>query len=549
MRRGAKKGANLVVVAACFAFFMELATGFSVLQGQGLWRNAGRYSRHCTRASQAVSTLMLDPVGFIQASTFRALDGAGDETGLEALSELGRLCTTRQPYKFDSKRVAKPESLISFFPKLFPRKTTVVFLEQVGNMEEKGWMSTNPDSVDGLPSFHLNLISQGRPLVAEGKGDLCDFERGLLNLLSIVRSPIYGTLLPRVQSLLNTTDIIISDVFLRRYGQNIANSTTTRRGISAHYDVLSVATAVVAMDDVAKDGENGLYTLAMSPSGATSNHASLRRFFPLERGDGVIHTWDILHGVDVQNGLGRTSLIVWFSTKAAMVDSERCTNYPWLMGRPDRGFDDVVQFVLGSALESSQSSAKVDGIESVDSITSTKIDESANNRAESEKDPMNPIDLYLQSALRGNPFALTRLGSLCADEILSPQQLQTAITIVETQFADPPRTVVPLLARFQDNPFMFLACRFWLEASVKGNPVAQRALADITMHQAVETGSTSMRVLAATLFALAAQQGVAQDSLERVVAHEAHLSGNEDAFLASPVVEVASVAMAYCDTG
>jgi hypothetical protein len=31
------------------------------------------------------------------------------------------------------------------------------------------------------------------------------------------------------------------------------------------------------------------------------NHAALRRFFPLACGDGVVHTWDVIHGVDVEN--------------------------------------------------------------------------------------------------------------------------------------------------------------------------------------------------------------------------------------------------------
>ena len=102
-------------------------------------------------------------------------------------------------------------------------------------------------------------------------------------------------------------------MFLRRYGQDIGGQNDlSRNGISAHYDVFSKVTAVIALDDVAADGRNGLFTTSTDDKGQTSNHKSLRRFFPLQKGDCVIHTWDVLHGVDVKPGLDRTSLIVWF---------------------------------------------------------------------------------------------------------------------------------------------------------------------------------------------------------------------------------------------
>ena len=45
-----------------------------------------------------------------------------------------------------------------------------------------------------------------------------------------------------------------------------------------------------------------------------SSHAVLKQFFPLQTGDGVIHSFDVLHGVDMDPSidLSRTSLIIWF---------------------------------------------------------------------------------------------------------------------------------------------------------------------------------------------------------------------------------------------
>eukprot|EP00957_Ditylum_brightwellii_P011968 902875-Ditylum_brightwellii.AAC.1 len=88
---------------------------------------------------------------------------------------------------------------------------------------------------------------------------------------------------------MNSTTIEISDVFLRRYGHVGA----LRRDIlSAHYDVTSYVTAVIALDDAALDGKNGLYTVLEDEekNTGTSNHAALRRYFLLSTGDGVVHT-------------------------------------------------------------------------------------------------------------------------------------------------------------------------------------------------------------------------------------------------------------------
>ena len=139
-------------------------------------------------------------------------------------------------------------------------------------------------------------------------------------------------------------------------------------------------------------------------TGKTSNHASLRRFFPLNKGDGVVHTWNVLHGVDVEPGLDRTSLIVWFATDE---DEEENTAASWLVKNPNLEMDDVAQFVLATALES------IDRKENKDP-SSTQL---------SEK------QLYLQSAARGNAFAMTRMGSLCDEQALSPDEVQEALPV------------------------------------------------------------------------------------------------------------------------
>jgi hypothetical protein len=289
-------------------------------------------------------------VELVTLFTQTAIEKAGSEEGAIAIEKLGQLCSQRIPYDFDEANTADnilQGSVVSAQRQVLPPSTTTSFLHQVQLMEENGWLSTNPDSVDGLPSLHLNLISQGKPLFDSKDKDMDAFQHGIQRLLEIVQPHIENRLLPNVQKLMNSTDVVVSDVFMRRYGEDIAGG-ATRHGISAHYDVYAKVTAVIALDNVAADGRNGLYTTATF-AGETSNHASLRRFFPMKSGDAVVHTWDVLHGVDVQPGLDRTSLIVWFSTKDAMADSvakdEQSNISPWLANHPCLSSNDVVQFV------------------------------------------------------------------------------------------------------------------------------------------------------------------------------------------------------------
>jgi hypothetical protein len=118
------------------------------------------------------------------------------------------------------------------------------------------------DSVDGLPSFHINLVIEGKPLFQDNSHiDENDegFRDGIHALHQLVQPHLYDVLLPQVNKLLNTTNIRISDEFLRRYGTDLLDG-KSRHGISAHYDVFSRVTSVIALVDTTSDGRNGLYT-------------------------------------------------------------------------------------------------------------------------------------------------------------------------------------------------------------------------------------------------------------------------------------------------
>ena len=550
----------------------------------------------------------LETIKFLTAS---AIFDCGTEEGFIALRVLNELCERRLPFDFDSffsrqekdrttdhdcyspadgdavctsntsNNPDKGERVISLLPNFLPEKITDDFLESVRAMEKKGWMSTNPDSVDGLPSLHLNLVSQGKPLYASPSGDDDEEEEDedvsfgsqIHTLYDLVRPFIYETLLPEADRLLrsnsrsnnSTRTLRVSDVFLRRYGEDICGS-VTRKGISIHYDVYSRITAVVALDEVASKGDNGLFTLQTDEqTGETSNHKALRRFFPLTSGDCVLHTWDVLHGVDVQEGLDRTSLIVWFDEEEEddeMIipeegdtpisntnNDESMLVSPWLSLEHQgssplgdsrttlRGGNNVRQFVLASALSSASST-------------------------EAESEEAVATSLYLTSAAQGNTFALTRMGSICEEGALSSPELKMeAFRVLDElrPFEELPRILTDMLKsqRNQSNnededaaERIELACRFWLEASLTGNPLAQKSLADEVMFEASRSGNPDQRLLAATLFALASQQEDdtkegPSDALSRVIEYDVASRGVEsrEEFLASPVVQTAQAAL------
>jgi hypothetical protein len=342
-------------------------------------------------------TSSLETVGTL---TKIAILDAGTEAGLAALRNLATLCERRKRFDFDkhTNKKKNEHQIISHIPQLLPALTRNQFLQVVRYMESNEWLSRNPDSVDGLPSLHLNLVCNGEPLFPTNDSDTAvdDFQSGIQQLYRIIHPHIYNKLLPKVKHLLQDTStgsssLRISDVFLRRYGQDICGG--DRNGISAHYDVFSRVTAVVALDDVAASGRNGLFTTAIdTTTGQTSNHKALRRFFSLQAGDAAIHSWDVLHGVDVEPGLDRTSLIVWFDEYSESV------KFPWLVNHRDYRRDstnDVLHFVFASAL------------------SNVNLDKSEMN---------DPIHLYLRSASQRNTFALTRMGSLCEEDALNKKR-------------------------------------------------------------------------------------------------------------------------------
>lgn len=203
---------------------------------------------------------------------------------------------------------------------------------------------------------------------------------------------------------------------------------------------------------------------------------------------------------------------------------------PWSTGRDDLETNDVAQFVLASALESTDAA---------------NVDERTRINASSDHITRDPIELYIRSASQGNTFALTRLGSLCDTRSIGASLMSNILEILEQDDCD--GDIREAVAKGAKSVGNYLARRFWLEGAMRGNPLAQSALADDLMLQTFDTGDDDACLLAAVLFGLAAQQGSeeAMQSLQRVVEFDvSHREfESEEDLLRSTIVAVAKAAI------
>ena len=507
---------------AWILFFGWLSTGSNA------WllprpKAATRRTKICTTSSLPSSTTKEQPVlndlDLVRDLTEKAILHKAEPEGLQALEHLGLLCARRRPFDFErTATTSEIGSVLQKIPSLLSVESSREVLDQVQVLVDEGYLSTNEDSVDGLPSFHWNLVSGGEPLNDDD------------GLLEVLRPSLYEDLLPRVRQVMQSETVQVDEVFVRRYGQDMMEG-KSRLSLSAHFDIYSIVTAVIALDDVAVDGENGLYTVTNAEQ--CSNHASLRRFFPLACGDSVVHSWDVMHGVDVEPGLDRTSLIVWFiDTKEHDTNTDVS---PWLTTRDDFDTNSVAQFVLASAIQSVNWTP--DG---VDAKQPTQIAESTTYTQD------DAIEYYCRSAALGNTFATSCLGGLCADGRLSTRHLDLIEAILNQSQT---KANLPACVVDGTDRTTILAKRLWYASALMGNARAQISLADELMTEASDRDDREAMQVAAVFFALAAQQGESGgvEALDRLVGYVVQNWGiaSEDDFAQCPIVQISQAACLY----
>lgn len=505
-------------------------------------------------------------IPFVNEFAFRH---RGTEQGNVSLEVLRMLSARRVRFNFSkqgnlnySKENQVESNVVSLQKEVLSSSTVEDVMAIMEEIKSRKWLSTNPDSVDGLPSLHLNLITNGVPLFQEGEKDDGKFDKEITfsscisRMTDILRPRLYDVLLPAVREMTNRQNVEILDVFIRNYGKmdmgdNNEESDAEddirkiRFGLSPHYDVTAYATCVMALDSTAANGKSGLYIIPPA-NGISSSNAAHKKFIPLQRGDGIVHTYDILHGVDVDPELSRprTSLIVWFvdrgddyGTRSGNGDDE--VNQPWLLNPKD----DIGEFILGLASESN-------------------IEEDGSHL--NLKNAINPLDLYIASASKGNIFAITTLGQLCDDEMLPETDIEKVRNILDA--IDPSNPFLSACNSIDEgantkfksrmpgySDCKSLASALWYYASIKGgNRVAQVSLADELMLQFMmlkddisPKEQEDILLMASTLFTMALNQGYdSTDSLRRMMDVECRrlqglgLEIPSEEFFSQPVVQV-----------
>merc|ERR1719282_2120560 len=123
-----------------------------------------------------------------------------------------------------------------------------------------------------------------------------------------------------IQHKLRCTRCVVCSSLFRKYGTG-----SSRTAIKLHYDEYALATAIISLD-ARVDFLGGLVVQSSMASGS-------RRLVELEQGDLLLHSYDLLHSVDVREG-ARRSLIMWISNNARACET---ATTPWKKQNAYRG--------------------------------------------------------------------------------------------------------------------------------------------------------------------------------------------------------------------
>ena len=165
------------------------------------------------------------------------------------------------------------------------------------------------DSVDGMSTFEFYIYSHNNVFPSESR-ILGTSKKIRENVRSKLRK-ITDVITERVEDSVNLlykdkcgdSPCQVCYSFVRRY---VDSERTTHRD---HLDIKSLITVVFSLNRYGEDYVGGLYV--------RSGGSSERHFVPLFPGQAVVHSSDVLHGVDVMKGQ-RWSFIMW------LANDEKC---------------------------------------------------------------------------------------------------------------------------------------------------------------------------------------------------------------------------------
>mmetsp|Transcript_47515 Transcript_47515/g.91887 ORF Transcript_47515/g.91887 Transcript_47515/m.91887 type:complete len:490 (-) Transcript_47515:191-1660(-) len=187
--------------------------------------------------------------------------------------------------------------------------------EQLLDFSQKLLYEEGPDTVDQRPTFEAPLLRDGILLSP-------------LRRMQSLSEAIENIGLPYVRERFNCSMCVACTAIIRRYLQG------ERREHPWHYDSDAYVTMVIPLT-AAADYSGGLYA---QPTFDRND----REFIELEAGDAVLHSFDVMHGVEVLSG-ERVSLIIWFKSNADACEKRLS---PWYAEGAERG-NPTAQYNLG----------------------------------------------------------------------------------------------------------------------------------------------------------------------------------------------------------
>lgn len=190
----------------------------------------------------------------------------------------------------------------------------------LSHLNDDSLFNKDADSVDGKPTDEMILLRDGK---------LAPPTRTEIIPLLWHAQQVFEQVSAYVRQKLNCPKCEVCTSLVRKYGNG-----SVRQGVLMHFDEKALATAIISLDH-SDDYEGGL--VVKSPSLAL-------RLATLEQGDLILHSYDLLHAVDIRKGT-RRSLIMWISSDSA---SCRKQSTPWKRRAARRG-DAHAQFQLGRA--------------------------------------------------------------------------------------------------------------------------------------------------------------------------------------------------------
>ena len=196
-----------------------------------------------------------------------------------------------------------------------PQIATRKEVSTIRNLVKTSEFDSDPDSVDGMPTYELYIES---PDINKNKNSMkLDHLKKRAKLRKKLRKVMKPIIENRINPYIRSMYSKHSDPsrqctpcysFIRRYKKN------ERWSHETHRDGHAFVTVVISLADYETEYKGGLYV-------ATADR--YKSMIRLNRGDGVVHQYDLLHGVKVyDNDFGeRWSWVIWYK------DSVDCTDF------------------------------------------------------------------------------------------------------------------------------------------------------------------------------------------------------------------------------